>query len=507
MARPLFARRVTEATPSQVAISGGGLGWGVTDPVDGDRGYRPYGQRNYRREVPASTQEKGRTYAVTSYRTNPMCTALVDTLVAFAVGDSGVSPMCTNPQVAQVVDEFWTSPWTDLGAIQEVSLRSLLLLGEKLYELMEGPNSGVIGFAPIEPALIQDVTLRKGNPLWLDEVVLTVDDERTGEKRRLKVVQPGPDELRFGECFFWAPWKALDTDIRGLPYINSILDVLDNYDMVLSNLVDRTALARYAAFDVTLKGPSADVDAFIKQRGGTHLPPSASIEVHNESVEWKPLSVQTGADEDTVTTGAVLTSIAAGAGLSRHWLADPEDANRATSMSMAEPVRRRVGAVQKVWLNLMTQMCRFAVDRAVAAHRLPSAEVEVTDPKTGITSKIPASQSVIVRGPAIAAADAQITAQVMLNLATGLEKLVGMQILSPQAARQAAQYAWEQYMGVPYRAELDSTQANPDDVAQHVEDNTPPADQNASANGAPANGKAGMNGANGKVAAQAWPAA
>jgi hypothetical protein len=375
--------------------------------------------------------------------------------------------MCTNPQVAQVVDEFWNNPWNSLGTIQEVSLRSWLLQGEKLEELMEGPASGVVGFCPIEPARIVDVTLLRGNPMWPDEVVLDVVDESTGEKRRLKVVQTGPDGLRYGTCFFWA-WRDLDTTVRGYPFIHSILDPLDSYDLVLSNLVDRTALARYIAYDVTLKGPGADVDKFVRDRGGTHLPPSGSIEVHNESVEWKPMTVTIGADEDTRTTGAILTSVAAGAGLARTWLADPEDANRATSMSMAEPVRRRVGGVQKVWLATQTEKCRFAVDRAVAARRL-KPEVEVTDPKTGVTSQIPAAMSVVVRGPAIAAADAQVTAQVMLNLATGLEKLQAQKILSPQAARLAAQFAWEQYMGVPYRAELDSPEANADEVASHVD--------------------------------------
>jgi hypothetical protein len=477
VARPLFApprraERVVEATPAQIAIAGGGLGSYAVDPIDGDRNYRRLGGE-LRREVPEITRERARDSAVTAYRMNPMAAAIIDTLVSFCVGDSGVSPMCTHPQVAQVVDEFWTSPWTNLGGIQEVSLRSLLLLGEKLYELMEGPTSGVVGFAPIEPSQVYDITHRRGNPLWPDEVILRVVDESTGEKRRLRVAQAGPDGLRYGQCFFWTPWRALDTDTRGVPFLHSVLDHLDSYDQVLSNLVDRTALARYIAYDVTLKGPSADVDKFVRDRGGTHLPPSGTIEVHNESVEWKPMTVTTGADEDTRTAGAVLTSVAAGSGLARTWLADPEDANRATSMSMAEPVRRRVGGVQRVWLDIQTQLCRYVVDRAVAARRL-KPQVEVTDPKTGVTSLIPASMSVVVRGPAIAAADAQVTAQVMLNLATGLEKLVGMEILSPQAARLAAQFAWEQYMGVPYRAELDSPEANADELAGHVDERGDP---------------------------------
>ena len=64
--------------------------------------------------------------------------------------------------------------------------------------------------------------------------------------------------------------------------------------------------------------------------------------------------------------------------------------------------------------------------------------VEATDPKTGVTYEIPASQAVTITGPEIAAADAQMTAQVLLNLSTGLENLVNTGVLSRDAAGVAA---------------------------------------------------------------------
>lgn len=463
----LRPQRVLEATPQQVAIAGGSLGSFGVDPIDQERGYRQWGSKG-RREVPEWTREKARDYAVTAYRMNPMCTAIIDTMTAFCVGASGVKPVCTNEEVRKVVDEFWNDPRNRRGAIQEIALRSQLLLGEKLYELMVGKSSGVVRVAAHEPSLIRDVTLYKGNALWPDKVILPPlgDSDRDTVWRIAQVNDK--TGLREGQAMFWAPWRTLDTDVRGVPYIHSILDWLDSYDEVLSNLIDRTAVARYVAFDVTLKGDSANVDEYVKNRGGTGLPPSGSIEVHNESVEWKPMQIYTGADEDSKANGAVLTNIAAGAGLSKPWLADPEDANRATSMTMAEPVRRRIGGVQRVWLEQETELARFVVDRAVAARRLPET-VKSKDPRTGAEIEIPASMAVTVQGPEIAAADAQLTAQVLLNLATGLEKLrdLGM---SQEAIGLAGQKAWEDYMGVPWRPELGKVEANPDDVATYVEE-------------------------------------
>lgn len=457
--------RIVEATADQVVATGGGYLYGSRDPIDGDIGYRPAGSGS--REVPTWTREKARTYSVTAYRSNPMATAIVDTYTAFCVGDSGVKWQATNPQVAEVVKEFWDDPANRLGEIQEISLRSQLLMGEKLQQLMTASISQVVRFCPVDPANIQDVSCRYGNPLWPAQVLLPGKDN---EGLVWDLVQVNDETgLREGEAMFWAPWRTLDTDVRGMPFLTSVLDDLDSYGTVLSNLIDRTALARYMVWDVTVAGGQTEVDAFVTNRGGLHVPPSGSVEVHNEGVTWKPQTVSTGAAEDTIANKSVLTNIASGTGLARTWLADPEDANRATSMSMAEPVRRRVGGLQKVWLAQQTELVRYVVDRAVAAKRIP-ATVEATDPRTGATTQIPASQAVIVTGPEIAASDSQLTAQVLLNLSTGLQGMVTAGILSQDAASMAARKAWEDYVGVPYTHDLDSPEANPDDLATAVED-------------------------------------
>lgn len=465
--RGLFQLRATEATPEQLVASGayGGAG---TDPIDNDAGWRRLGTG--RREVPYWTREKAVAASIAAYRMNPMGTAVVDTYTAFCVGDRGVSYTCTNPDVEKIVREFWDDHRNRIGQIQDLLLRSQILLGELPIELMEGAQSGVVRISPMDPQVIDSVEVLAGNALWPDQLVIRLGDGAERERRQIVSVN---DEtgLREGQAFFWTPWKTLASDVRGMPMLTSILDWLDSYDTILSNLIDRTALARYLVWDVTVSGTGSDVDAYVAGRGGLHIPPSGSVEVHNESVKWEPKVAPSGALEDSQAGSSVLTLIAGGSGLAKTWLAEPDGANRATSLTMAEPVRRRVGAVQKVWLDQVTELTRFAVDRAVAAGRL-TATVQATDPKSGEEYEIPACQSVTVTGPEIAAADAQITAQVMLNLATGLEGMVNIGALSRAAVSQAARKAWEDFMGVPYRAELDGPDANPDDLAQHVDDNS-----------------------------------
>ncbi len=448
--------RAVEGTLDTVVATGAAGGaWG-TDPIDSDRGWRPAGSTG--RQVPEWTLEKARIYSTAAYRSNPMATAIVDTYTSFCVGDSGLTVQAANPDVAAVADEFWADPRNDLAARQELLFRSHLIMGESLYELMTGKVSGVVRYAPLDPGRILGIDLDRGNPLWPARVRFAQSD-----RDDLTVAQVSDvTGLRTGDAMFWPSFQALDTDVRGAPFLLSVLDQLDSFDTILSNLIDRTALARYLVWDVTVDGDQDAVDAFVSARGGLHVPRSGSVEVHNSAVTWEPRHVQTGAYEDSAAARQILTQVAAGSGLAKTWLADPEDSNRATSVTMAEPVRRRVGGVQRMWLARQTEFVRFAVDQAVAARRLPRT-VTATDPRTGAEWQVPAAQAITVTGPEIAAADAQLNAQVLLNLSTGLEKLVEVGVLSREAARVAARKAWESYVGVPYTAELDVPDGDADD--------------------------------------------
>lgn len=458
--------RAVEATPAQVIVTGASLGsWGAVDPVDGDVGWRPAGLQG--RQVPPWTAEKARMYSVAAYRSNPMARAIIDTYTSFCVGDSGVKTNVTNPAVAAVVDEFWNDPRNRVADLQELWLRDQLIMGESLIEMLVGPLSGTTRFSPIDPSIISEISYVAGNPLWVDQVIYR--NANTQDDQTLQVV--AVDDalgLRKGQAMLWQPFKTLITDQRSVPFLSPVLDWLDSYDTVLSNLIDRTALARYLVWDVTVKGDQTDVDAFVKARGGTHVPRSGSVEVHNEAVSWTPKTAETGAMEDSAAASSVLTLVAGGSGLAKTWLSEPDGANRATSLTMAEPVRRRVAGVQKTWLGYQTELVRFAVDQAVLAKRLP-ATVDATDPKTGASYQVKAAQSVTVTGPEVAAADAQITAQVIMNLAAGLEKLVEIEALTPEAAAMAARKAWEDFVGIPFQADLAKPDANPDDVATHVD--------------------------------------
>ena len=142
---------------------------------------------------------------------------------------------------------------------------------------------------------------------------------------------------------------------------------------------------------------------------------------------------------------------------------------------MAEPVRRRVGGVQNLHLDHMTELVRFAVDRAVAAGRLP-AMVDATDVRSGKSAQVRAAETVRITGPEIAAADAQVTATILFNMAQGLVPMVQAGIMTRAAAAVLAKKAWEEFAGIQYTADLDKPDGSKiDDVATEIDNSKRPA--------------------------------
>jgi hypothetical protein len=448
-----IVRRAREATVDQQLWATGAAGSFGYDPIDGDAGYTPLGVgTEQQRPIPVFTVEMARAQSVMVYRAHPMGRAIVDTYTGFAVGDTGVRPTSAVPEVQTVLDDFWSHPLVNLGARQDELLRSHLLYGETLIEAMVGELFGDVRLKPIDTTCVQSVSNREGNPWWPATVNMVL---RTGELVALPAITyDTASGLRSGAVFWRADFRAVTSDTRGAPFLMPVLDWLAAYDRVLWNLVDRTALARYMIWKVTVDGDDDDVKAYVKARGTLDPPESGSVEVTNSGVKWEAMSPAQAGYEDTTTAAAVLTNVAGGVGLAKPWLADSEGANRATAVTMAEPVRRRVQNVQTKWLEFMGDVCRFVVDQAVRARQLPRF-VTLPGAQADSTRNLEPWRTVQMVGPEVAVTDAQINATILANLAGAMGPLVQGGLIGPEAARAAVQRAWSDFMGQPWEPGLD----------------------------------------------------
>jgi hypothetical protein len=195
---------------------------------------------------------------------------------------------------------------------QDLMLRSHLLLGESLLEMLTGPMSGVVRLSPIEPGRIDEVQLRGGNAWW--PIGVTLDKMAGGDSgRQLSVVEVNDfTGLREGKAMFWA---SVQDARHGRARVQ-----LPRADPGSARLLRHGAVEPdrpYGAGPLHgvgrhRQGDQGAVDKFVADRRGTHVPPSGSVEVHNDSVKWEPKTVSTGAFEDAAAAQNVLTQIAAG---------------------------------------------------------------------------------------------------------------------------------------------------------------------------------------------------
>lgn len=445
-------RIVAEASDVQRAATGA-RPWGIDADLAG--GFRLLGGGGAR-EVPERTREQARADSVAAYRSNPLGRAVIDTYVAFCVGDSGLTVQCPDPEVRRWIDAFWLDPRNDMPGGQELMLREKLLNGEGVEEMMVDPFTGVCRRSPIDGSRVVGVELLNGNSLWHDRLHVRMGP---GSAIGLQVI--GLDDisgLRHGEVFFWPMFRALQSDRRGFPLLAPVLDWLDAFDQLLGNLIDRTVVARYVALQYKFKGRDQTwVDNWVAQRGGNQLPRSGTIEATTDDVEISPINAPLGSYEDVNTVQAIMTMIAGGVGLAKHWLGEPDQANRATSLTMAEPVRRRIKSVANAHVAHVTEMLRYVVDQGVAAGRVP--RFVSMEGAGGELLSVPAADTVQVTGPQIAAADAQINATVLQLLAQALDTAVSKGLLTIEASRLLIQKAWEDSSGRPFPAELAATAA------------------------------------------------
>ncbi len=161
-----------------------------------------------------------------------------------------------------------------------------------------------------------------------------------------------------------------------------LLDVLGRYK---SWLEDRARLNTFrTAFMYMVQAPYKS-EAERKRREDhlqSHPPKSGSVLVVANSEKWSTISAQLDSADASHDGLSMKKTIAAGAGIPLHYLAEPESSTRTTAEAAGTPAFRGMERTQKQFLEMLIQLARIAAayrrrfDRRIN----PDADIEITSP-------------------------------------------------------------------------------------------------------------------------------
>lgn len=331
---------------------------------------------------------------------NPLGKRILEVVKDYVIGE-GVDVDSRDEDVQAAITRFWDDGQNNLDQRVHAITTELGLFGEQALAVFVNESSGAVRLASIDPRSIKAVIPAPGNPDIAHAISLLGTSAQ--EERYLKVIAEDDDPASptFGQLVGAAPGETLQVGQQQVPYyvpqglpgnqrlvgcffvaINKvqaalrgrsdllcIADFLDLYDRLVFDEAERMSFLRAFVWDVELKGNATAAECLAKANEiGT--PPPGSVRVHNESEVWTALSPALGSADSQNTADLILSLIATGAGVPKHWLNGTMDINRASAFEMGEPALKRLGARQEVVVAFARRMVRFALDAAARAGAL-----------------------------------------------------------------------------------------------------------------------------------------
>lgn len=348
------------------------------------------------------THERMQSMALYLSDRNPLAKGAVDVMTAFIVGE-GFTVTSKDEEVQAAIDRFWEDAQNDMDSRMEDYTRELSIFGEQIFLAFVNDRSGRVALVTADP---QTVTAVRSHPLASDrpyavcfgsavaaseqrwvKIIVEDDDPTSASFGRMIGQRPG-DRIKVGDesvefyqpktegsvylagCFFTAINKPRSA-MRGRSDLLPVADFVDLYDRLIFDEAERMSFLRAYVWDVTTKGLSQDQVRSRASEIGLNPPKPGSVQVHNESEEWKSVSPDLNSDDSQNTADLILSLVATGVGLPKTWLNGIMDANRATASEMSDPAIKRLTARQRVVARTIEHVIRFVLDCAEAAGALP----------------------------------------------------------------------------------------------------------------------------------------
>lgn len=338
------------------------------------------------RDLAPITQDRMIEIAHYLWKTNPLAHWLIETNKDFIIGE-GVTLTADdpeqNPELQDVLDEFWYDPINNWPLWMEDQVRETGLYGEQCWPVFINEHTGLVRLSCIDPALIKSVIKDPDNariPIGV-EVKKSLHSQKT---KLLRILYNGDDADLFskrtvhqrasftdGECFFDAINKV-STAARGASDLLHLTDWIDGYDQFLFDFAERVQMLNFFVWDVLLEG--AD-DKKINEWLAANPPPRrGSIRAHNERVKWEAVAPDTKAADAGEGARVLRNHILGGAGFPEHYFGGGGDVNRATSESMGLPTFKRLTSRQNRHKYQIEGVVDYQISQALLRGRLKGVE-------------------------------------------------------------------------------------------------------------------------------------
>lgn len=240
-----------------------------------------------------------------------------------------------------------------------------------------------------------------------------------------------------GNCFYFRV-NHISTGARGRPDLLPLIDWLDRFDQLFFDGAEHVSLLNMFSWDLQIEGgtensPEPEMNLKAQATKVSKLKPG-SVYAHNEKavLEAKNPDLKTAELETIVRQLRVF--IAGGARIPEHWVAEGGYTNRSTADAMGQPTFKMLARKQAYVRQILTKLCRYQIDVAVALGQLPE-EVPVLDESGEPTDKmVPARKAFKVNMPDINVKDTSTAATTLTSIASAVVTLVSAQLLPKQPA-------------------------------------------------------------------------
>jgi len=325
---------------------------------------------NSNRDISTLTQKRMQDVAFYLYDSNPMAKRIVEIIRDFVVGD-GFTYTAEDPDVLEVIDEFWNDPDNKMDIEMDVNVLELSIFGENCFPVWVNPVNGAVKLGYIDPVNILKVVKDKSNPRINNKIIWKAPKMR--DERELNVVNIDKKVRSetygklIGDCFFFTVNKV-SSATRGRSDLLTLADWLDGHDQFLFARLERAFLLNAFIWDITCDGMNEkELQEFVK---GLAIPRAGSIRAHNEKIHWKAESPKLDASDASEEARLFKNQILGGAGFPEHWFAEGSKTTRATALEMSLPTLKRLKTRQKAVKYQIKAILDFVIDQAIIHKRL-----------------------------------------------------------------------------------------------------------------------------------------